>query len=139
MPFRKDVKIELLRRTPLFSKCSKRELAAIAGIADEIQIPAGQDFIRQGERGREFFALIDGNVEVRRNGRRVKLKGGTEFFGEVALLTETPRNATVTATSPVRAFVITRPAFTGLLRELPQLQLKVLHSLAERLAPEAGP
>ena len=134
MPFRKDAKIELLRRTPLFSKCSKRELASIAAIADEIDIPAGRDFIREGERGREFFAVVEGTVEVRRNGRKVPVKGGIEFFGEIALVSAAPRNATVTATSPVRAFVITEPAFSALLRESPQLQLKVLRTLAERVS-----
>jgi CRP/FNR family transcriptional regulator, cyclic AMP receptor protein len=135
MAFRKSAKIELLQRTPLFSECSKRELAEIAAIADELDIPAGQDFIREGERGREFFALIEGTVEVRRNGRKVKLKGGSEFFGEISLISATPRTATVTATAPVRALVITGPAFAALLRRSPQLQLKVLRSLAERLAP----
>lgn len=134
MAFRKDVKIELLRRTPLFSKCSKRELGLIAAIADEIALPAGREFIREGERGREFFALVEGSVEVRRKGRRLDAKGGSEFFGEMALISGAPRNATVTTTSPVRAFVITEPAFSTLLRESPQLQLKVLRSLAERIA-----
>jgi CRP-like cAMP-binding protein len=136
VPFRKDVKVELLRRTPLFSKCSKRELGLIAAIADEINIPAGRDLIREGERGREFFALVEGTVEVRRKGRRVDLKGGSEFFGEMALISAAPRNATVTATSPVRAFVVTEPAFSTLLRESPGLQLKVLRSLAERVAQD---
>jgi CRP/FNR family transcriptional regulator, cyclic AMP receptor protein len=134
--FRKNAKIELLQRTPLFAGCSKRELGEIATIADEVDIPAGTDFIREGEPGREFFALIEGTVEVRRNGRRVKVKGGSEFFGEISLISATPRNATVTAASPVRALVITGPAFAGLLRRLPGLQLKVLRSLAERVAPD---
>ena len=137
MPFRKDAKIELLRRTPLFSKCSKSELGLIAALADEIVIPAGRDFIREGERGREFFAVVEGTVEIRRNGRRVAPKGGAEFFGEIALISAAPRNATVTATSPVRAFVITERAFSTLLRDSPQLQLKVLRSLAERVAQDA--
>ena len=136
MPFRKSAKIELLQRAPLFANCSKRELAAIAAIADEIAIPEGRDFIREGERGREFFVLVEGTVEVRRKGRKLEPKGGSEFFGEIALISAAPRNATVTATSPVRAFVITEPAFSDLLRESPQLQLKVLRSLADRAAPD---
>ena len=134
MPFRKDAKIELLRRTPLFSECSKRELAMIATIADQVDIPAGEAFIREGELGREFFAVVDGTVEVRRNGRKLPTKGGDEFFGEIALISAAPRNATVTATSPVRALVITEPGFSSLLRRAPQLQIKVLRALAERVA-----
>ena len=134
MPFRKDVKVELLRRIPLFSKCSKRELGLIAMLADEINFPAGMAFIREGERGREFVAIVEGTVEVRRKGRKLEIKGGSDFFGETALISAAPRNATVTATSPVRAFVITESAFSTLLRESPQLQAKVLSALAERVA-----
>ncbi|MBA2297245.1 MAG: cyclic nucleotide-binding domain-containing protein [Actinobacteria bacterium] len=134
MPLRKDAKIEVLRRTPLFSGCSKGELAAIAAIADEVEISEGKAFIREGERGREFFAVIEGTVEVRKKGRRMKIKGGNEVFGEIALVSNAPRNATVTAASPVSAFVITDRAFEGLMRRLPRLQSKVLRSLAERVA-----
>jgi CRP/FNR family cyclic AMP-dependent transcriptional regulator len=136
VPLRKDAKIELLRRTPLFSRCSKRELAEIATITDEIDIPNGKAFIREGERGREFFAIVEGSVDVRKRGHRVKIVGGNEFFGEIALVSNAPRNATVTATSSIRALVITDRAFDDLMRRTPQLQLKVLRSLAERVASD---
>ena len=136
MPLRKNTKVELLRRTPLFAGCSKRELGEIAAIADEIEIPEGKAFIREGERGREFFAVIDGTVDVRKKGRHVRVKGGNEFFGEIALLSGATRNATVTATSRMRALVIAGQAFDGLMRRSPQLQLKLLHSLAKRMAPD---
>ena len=132
----KDAKIELLRRTPLFSACSKRELADIASLADEIDFPAGKTFIREGERGREFFALIEGRVEIRKHGVGVKTKGGNEFFGEIALISDVPRTATVVAISPVRALVITDRDFYGLMKSSQSLQMKVLRSLAERLAPD---
>jgi PPM family protein phosphatase len=135
VPFRKNAKIGVLRGTPLFAECSKRELGLIATIADEVEIPAGEAFIREGERGREFFAVVDGTVEVRRNGRKMPVTGGNEFFGEIALISAAPRNATVTAVSPVKALVITEPGFSSLLRRTPQLQLKVLRALAERVAP----
>lgn len=136
MQLRKNAKVELLRRTPLFARCSKAELADIASLADEIDIPAGQAFIREGERGREFFALIDGEVEVRKQGRKVKPKGGTEFLGEIALLSDTPRTATVVAATDVRALVIDERSFDALMRRSPSLQLKVLRGLAERVAPD---
>ena len=135
MPLRRNTKIELLRRTPLFSGCSKRQLGEIAAIADEIEIAEGKAFIREGERGREFFAVIDGTVDVRKKGRRVTVTGGNEFFGGIALLSGAPRNATVTATSPMRALVIASREFDGLMRRSPQLQVKLLRSLAERMAP----
>jgi CRP-like cAMP-binding protein len=129
---RKNTKIELLKHVPLFAACSKSELGAIALIADEIQLPAGSTLITQGERGREFIVIVEGDVEVRRNGRVVPIRGGSEFFGEMALLTEEPRNATVVAVTPIRALVITDRAFRQLVSDLPSLQGKLLRSLAER-------
>jgi CRP/FNR family transcriptional regulator, cyclic AMP receptor protein len=132
--FRKDVKIDLLRQVPLFSGCSRRQLGEIATIADELRFPPGRTLIVEGRRGREFFVLVDGTVEIRRGGRPVVQVGGGSFFGEAALLTGRPRNASVTAVSPVQALVITDRAFHRLLRESPDIQGKILASLAERLA-----
>ena len=132
--FRKNAKIALLQQVPLFSECSQRELANIAAIADEIHFPEGRTLIREGAVGREFIVVVEGSVEVRRRGRRVPLKGGTSFFGEAALLTGAPRNATVTTTSLVQALLITSQAFTRLLEDSPAIQGKILASLAARLA-----
>jgi CRP-like cAMP-binding protein len=135
--FTKNAKVELLKRVPLFSDCSRRELAEIATIADEIHFPAGKALMKEGDVGKEFVVVVDGTVEVRRGGRRVPLKGDANFFGETALLTGTPRNATVTTTSPVRALVITARSFGRLLTDSPAIQRKILVSLAARL-PDSG-
>ena len=132
--FRKDAKIELLKRAPLFSECSRRELGEVASIADEMRFSAGRTLIEEGRPGREFFVVVDGEVEVRRRGRRVALESGPTFFGEAALLTGKPRNASVITTTPVRALVITDRAFRRLLSEAPSIQSKILASLAARLA-----
>jgi CRP-like cAMP-binding protein len=132
--FAKNVKIARLKQVPLFAECSKAELAEVAGIADEIHLPGGRTLIREGATGREFIVVLDGTVEVRRRGRRLPSKGDSSFFGEAALLTGAPRNATVTTTSPVRALVITDRAFKRLLERVPTIQRKVLTSLATRLA-----
>lgn len=134
--FKKDAKIALLKQVPLFSECSRRELAEIAAIADEVNFPEGSTLIQEGATGREFIIVVDGTVEVRRGGRRLPPKGGMSFFGEAALLTGAPRNATVTTTSPVLALLITDRAFTRLLKESPQIQQKILASLAARLADD---
>jgi len=133
---RKDAKVELMRGVPLFSGCSKRELAQIASVADEISFNEGRTLIQEGRRGREFIVVLDGSVEVRKGGRKLPTRGGTSFFGELALLTDAPRSATVTTTTPVRALVITDQAFRRLLSSSPTIQTKVLQSVAERLAPE---
>ena len=134
--FKKDAKIVLLKQVPLFSECSGRELGEIAAIADEVNFPEGSMLIQEGATGREFIVVVDGTVEVWRGGRRLPLKGGVSFFGEAALLTGAPRNATVTTTSPVQALLITDRAFTRLLKESSQIQQKILASLAARLADD---
>lgn len=132
--FTKNSKVEMLKRVPLFADCSRRELAEVAGIADELHLPAGRTLIKEGATGREFIIIVDGTVELRRGGRRIAKKDGANFFGEAALLTGARRNATLTTTSPVRALVITDTAFRRLLRESHTIQTKVLTALASRLA-----
>jgi CRP/FNR family transcriptional regulator, cyclic AMP receptor protein len=66
---RKDTKIALIKTVPLFTPLTKAQLAQLASIADEVGLPDGKELTRQGERGREFFVLFDGEAEVRRNGR----------------------------------------------------------------------
>ena len=104
----------------------------IAAIADEVHIPAGRSFITEGDRGRRFYAVVEGTVEVRRSGRKVPLKGSDQFFGELALISNAPRNATVTAVSPVKALAIPKSDFTKLLRRAGHLQFKLLSTMAER-------
>jgi CRP-like cAMP-binding protein len=132
--FRKDAKIELLKAVPLFAECSRRELGAVASIADEIHFPAGRVLIEEGRPGREFFVVVDGAVEVRRGGRKIDAHRGSSFYGEASLLTGKPRNATVKTTEPTRALVVNDRAFTRLLAEHPSIQRKILASLAQRLA-----
>ena len=128
-------KVDLIKRVPLFAAASKQELAEIASIADEIDLPEGKVLIKEGDTGREFFVLIDGTAEVARAGKKVASIGPGDFFGEIALISKTPRNATITTTSAVRALVITDRAFRQLLDHSPQIQIGVLTALAERLAP----
>jgi CRP-like cAMP-binding protein len=131
---RRDAKIELLRQAPLFAHCSKAELAQLSVLADEIDLPAGKALTREGETGREFFVLIEGEAEVRRKGRKVNTMGPGDFFGEIALVTARPRTATVTATSPVRLLVVTDRAFRDLMQRTPSMKDKVLSALAARVA-----
>jgi CRP-like cAMP-binding protein len=133
---RRNQKVDLLRRVPLFAQCSKRELAQIATIADEIDLREGKILTQEGRPGREFFVLLEGSADVTKNDRRVNRLGPGDFFGEIALISRSPRTATVTATAPVRTLVVTDRSFRRLLEEQPEIQRKVLEALAERLAPE---
>jgi len=129
-------KIDLIRKVPLFARCSRTELKEIALLADEIDLHEGKEMTREGAPGREFFVLLDGTADVKKNRRRVNTLGPGDFFGEIALVSREPRTATVIATSPVRALVITDRSFRRLLDDAPQVQTKVMEAMAERLAPE---
>jgi CRP/FNR family cyclic AMP-dependent transcriptional regulator len=134
---RRNEKVELIKRVPLFASCSRGELGEIAQIADEIDFPAGKELTRQGAAGREFFVLLEGDADVTKEGESINRLGAGDFFGEIALVEDMPRSATVTTTSPVRALVITDRSFRRLLEDQPEIQRKVLVALAERVKPDA--
>ena len=130
---RRDAKIELIKAVPLFAHCSKSELGSIALLADEIDMPEGKALTTEGQPGREFFVLVEGTADVRRKGRKINTMSSGDFFGEIALVSNRPRTATVTATSPMRLLVVTDRAFRELMRKMPSIQSKVLAALAERV------
>lgn len=133
---RKNAKVELIKRVPLFAECSRKDLNEIAGIADEIDLREGKELTTEGRPGREFFILIEGEADVKKRSRRVNTLGPGDFFGEIALVTQRPRTATVVATAPVRALVITDRSFRSLLEHQPAIQGKVMSALAARLGPD---
>ncbi len=129
-------KVDLIARVPLFGGLSKRELGQVASIADEIDLPADKLLIREGEHGREFFVLLEGEAEVARKGKKLATRRAGEFFGEIALVSNLPRIATVTTRKPVRALVIRDVEFRALLRKEPAIAVKVLQAVADRLPPD---
>jgi CRP/FNR family cyclic AMP-dependent transcriptional regulator len=137
MQLGRNAKIDLLRNVPLFSECSKAELRELALVADELDLREGRILVREGRPGREFFVLIEGSVRVTKNGRKLNELGRGDWFGEIALLTNTPRTATVTATSPIRVLVVTDRAFRLVVERMPTIALKVLASLGQRLASDS--
>jgi CRP-like cAMP-binding protein len=134
---RKSVKIELIKRVPLFSRCTKTELAAIAGEADELLLPEGRTLSRQGATGREFVVIVEGSAEVRKNGRKINQLGAGDFLGEIALISGAARTATVTTTSETRILLLNDRGFRRLTKEIPSLQASVLKALSERLQADA--
>jgi CRP/FNR family transcriptional regulator, cyclic AMP receptor protein len=133
---RKDAKIELLKRVPLFERCSKRELAQIAALADELDLPSERNLTREGQSGWEFIVLVEGEADVVRKGRVVNQLGPGDFVGEIALITAQPRTATVRTRGPSRVLVVSASGFRVLMRDVPSIQDKVMAALAARLAPE---
>lgn len=129
-------KTDLLREIPLFSECSRAELDQVAGVADELALPAGTVLMREGAVGKELVVLIDGEVDVTQGSTRIATRAGGDFVGELALVTQRPRTATVTATSEIRVLVVSASAFQRLLRDVPAIAVKVLKAVGERLGPE---
>jgi CRP-like cAMP-binding protein len=129
----RNAKTDLLKRVPLFSGCSKSELEALALTADELDVREGTILTREGKPGREFFVLVEGTVDVTRDGTKIAELGAGDWLGEIALLTQSPRTATATATTPVRILVVTDRAFRQVVEKMPSIALKVLASVGERL------
>ncbi len=133
MLLRADTKVELIRHLPLFELCSKRDLRRIASLAGERSLDKGTELMREGEPGTEFFVVVEGEVEVRRRGRRVARLGTGSYVGEIALLSRSPRTATVVAATPLRVLAIAGRDFVVLLDTIPELWLKVARTLADRV------
>jgi CRP-like cAMP-binding protein len=130
---RADTRVELIRGLPLFELCSKRDLRRIASLAEERTLEAGTELIHEGEPGREFYVVVDGQVDVRRRGRRIARLAEGSYVGEIALLSRSPRTATVVAATPLRVLAISGRDFVELLDSLPELWLKVARTLADRV------
>jgi CRP-like cAMP-binding protein len=128
-----DTKVAALGRAPLFEGLSKKELAQLARSTDDLEVPAGKVLCKQGELGREFFVIVEGEAEVERGGQKIDTMGPGDFFGEIALVEKTHRTATVTATTPLRFFVLTSQSFWTLLDHNPEVERKVLRALAKRV------
>jgi CRP/FNR family transcriptional regulator, cyclic AMP receptor protein len=136
--FNQDTKVQALKRAPLFEGLSRTELVQLARVSEDLEVPAGTVLCKEGEAGREFFVIIDGEVEITRKGKRVATRGSGDFFGEIALLEDTPRMATVTAKTPLRFFVLTRRDFRHLVDVNPRVERKVLRALARRVLELSG-
>lgn len=128
-----DTKLEVLRKVPLFAGCSKQELREIAQVADEVDVPADYALTTEGESGHEFVVIVDGAADVEQDGRTINTVGSGDFVGEIALVTDSPRTATVRTTQPTHALVVTRRDFRALLKRVPSIEQKVQDALAGRL------
>jgi CRP/FNR family cyclic AMP-dependent transcriptional regulator len=131
--FAQDMKAQALGQMPLFEDLSKKELTALARATEDMELPEGKVLCKEGEIGHEFFVIVEGQTEVRRKGKRVATHGGGDFFGEIALLEDSRRTATVTAKTPLRVFVLTGPDFRHLLDQNPRVERKILRALARRI------
>jgi CRP-like cAMP-binding protein len=119
--------------SPLFSRLSRSSLEQVAAQCDEVDVAAGTVLMREGQSAGEFFIIVDGSVEVTRDGGVLRTMGPGEFLGEIAMIDGGPRSATATTTSPSRLLVLSRREFHTLLDDHADVRLCVLEALAERV------
>jgi CRP/FNR family cyclic AMP-dependent transcriptional regulator len=130
---RRDAFLDHLAQVPLFSALSRKELALVARRAEDVKVEPGRVLVSEGSTGSEFFVIIDGSADVSRRGRKVATLGPGGAFGELALLDKAPRNATVTARTPMEVVVLGQREFGGLIDEVPGFARKLLAGMARRL------
>ena len=131
--FSHDTKADALARCPFFADLSRNELRELAKVTEDMEVEEGKALTREGASGSEFFVIVDGEVAVTKDGSEIRSLGEGDFFGEISLLEDRPRTATVTAKTPLRFFVLTRQNFRALLDKQPELEEKVTTALEERL------
>ena len=124
---------DLLRKIDLFEELSDRDLERLAGTFKERDFSTGDTIATEGERGVGFFVIADGTVSYSIKGEDKGTGGAGTYFGEVALIDDGPRTATVTATSPVKAYGITSWEFRPLVEENASIAWELLQGMAKRL------
>ena len=126
-------KIDLLRRIPLFSRLSQRQLNAVAKYADGVQLRKGAVLARQGGQGLEAIIIVDGRARVETDGKTIAELAAGDVVGEMSVIDGKPRSATVIAETPMNLLVLHRRDFVSLLESVPGLQQKLLVTLCERV------
>lgn len=127
--------LDQLAAVPLFSACSKQELRRIASLGTEVRVGPGVELTHQGRPGSEFFLIVSGDLHCDKDGKTIEHFHVGDYFGELALLTKRPRNATVATDTQAVLRVFDRREFSSLLDQAPTIARKLLTALAERLAP----
>jgi CRP-like cAMP-binding protein len=121
-----------LKDVPFFANLAKKDLEIVSRQAEELDVPEGKVLVRQGELGHEFFVVQSGTAAITIDGTHVRDVGPGDFFGEMALLDEERRTATVTATSPMTLIVMSRASFRALDRTVPSVHATIRDAIAQR-------
>jgi CRP-like cAMP-binding protein len=128
-----DSKADLIASVPLFEGLSRGELAEIAKLMDEVDVSAGHVLMKQGDLGRQMFVVARGRVSVERNGQKINELGPGGAAGEMALIAEAPRNATVTTMEPSLLLVADHRGFHSLMDVSPTIRIRILEGLANKI------
>lgn len=131
---RKKGKVDVLKNVWLFSTCTNKELGRIASLVDEAEVSKGAVLTKEGApTGHEFFAVADGKATARLRNRKLASYGPGDFFGEMSLLDQGPRSATITADTDMTLYVLDARSFGTLIDRHPPVARKILRGLAQRL------
>lgn len=130
--------IQQLKKVALFAGIPDAQLQRIANGAKERRYDAGTSIVSAGEPGHGFYLIVQGRAEVKRGDRTVRTLGPGDYMGELALIRETPRTATVVAKDPTTCLVLTRWDFKGILDTNPAIAVRLLETVASRIEEDEG-
>lgn len=133
-----DPRVQRLRNVPLFAGCTDKQLQFIASRTDEMDLEKGKVLCREGQSGGDFFVLLSGSADVSADGKTVRTIREGEFFGEIALLDNGPRTATVTVTEPARVLVLGPAQFRDMLHQNAEIATMMLYAVVARLRSAAA-
>jgi CRP/FNR family transcriptional regulator, cyclic AMP receptor protein len=129
--------VALLRKIPLFAKLDPAKLKLLAFTSERLTFPAGQGLFHQGDPGDAAYIIIDGEADVRVNSSKgpvtVAHLGRNSFIGEIAILCDVPRTASVVATSDLITLRISKDTFLRMVNEFPEMAIEIMRELARRL------
>lgn len=128
-----DPKLQMLRSIPIFATCGPRDLQRVAQLGDEVDPRDGHVLTREGATGSEMFIIVSGKAVTERGGKKVAEFGPGPVVGEMALISEGKRTATVTADGPLRVFVVAHREFHSLTDQYPEFRMRVLEGLAHKV------
>jgi CRP-like cAMP-binding protein len=122
-----------LARVPIFANCTGEEIAAIDAVTQEQSFQPGQIIVSQGTPGQAFYTVLGGRVELIRDNKSMGALKAGDFFGEMSLLDNAPRSATVRAIEPTTCIMLSSWDFKRLLEQHPSIAIKLLEVLSRRL------
>lgn len=125
--------VDYLRKVPLFHELSESELTELALAAQVRDFPKDAFIVTQGSTGLGFYLLVEGRVEVLRNRKPLAEFGPGGFFGEMSLLDESPRSASIVALEPTKCLVLGSWDFRVLLKRKPEIAINMLTVMSKRL------
>jgi CRP-like cAMP-binding protein len=124
---------DYLKAVPLFGDLNSRELDAVTAVVTDMRLEPGRVLMRQGDYAHEMFIVISGELEVTRAGKHIAKIGPGSFAGEMAVLTRSNRNSTVTAKTDVEILHIEGRSLQRLFDDVPEIAVKMLPIVAGRV------